>query len=69
VQPPSLADVPHLGQVVPSLLAALGVPGCGNVLALPEARSAGVLLVDGLGWELLAEHAADAPVLTELARE
>jgi len=69
VQPPPLADVPHLGQVVPSLLTALGVPGFGNTLALPEARSAGVLLVDGLGWELLAEHAADAPVLTELARE
>ncbi|WP_410670732.1 alkaline phosphatase family protein [Amycolatopsis sp. cmx-4-68] len=69
MQPPSLADVPHLGQVVPSLLAVLGVPGFANTLALPEARSAGVLLVDGLGWELLAEHAADAPVLAELARE
>lgn len=68
MQPPSLADVAHLGQVVPSLLAALGVPGCANTLALPEARSAAVLLVDGLGWELLTEHAVDAPVLTELAR-
>jgi predicted AlkP superfamily pyrophosphatase or phosphodiesterase len=68
VQPPSLADVPHLGQVVPSLLAALGVPGCANTLALPEGRSAAVLLVDGLGWELLHEHAADAPVLAGLAR-
>ncbi|WP_326944099.1 alkaline phosphatase family protein [Amycolatopsis sp. NBC_01307] len=68
MQPPSLADVAHLGQVVPSLLAALGVPGCANTLDLPAARSAAVLLIDGLGWELLAEHAADAPVLTELAR-
>ncbi|UOZ07403.1 alkaline phosphatase family protein [Amycolatopsis sp. WQ 127309] len=68
MQPPSLADVAHLGQVVPSLLAALGVPGCANTLDLPAARSAAVLLIDGLGWELLTEHAADAPVLTELAR-
>lgn len=68
VEPPVLADVPHLGQVVPSLLAVLGVPGYADTLALPEARSAGVLLVDGLGAELLAEHAADAPVLTELTR-
>lgn len=65
---PSLADVAHLGQVVPSLLAALGVPGCANTLDLPASRSAAVLLIDGLGWELLTEHAADAPVLTELAR-
>ncbi len=68
MQPPSLADVAHLGQVVPSLLAALGVPGCANTLDLPAARSAAVLLIDGLGRELLTEHAADAPVLTELAR-
>lgn len=68
MQPPSLADVAHLGQVTPSLLAALGVPGCANTLDLPEARSAAVLLVDGLGRELLTEHAADAPVLAELAR-
>jgi predicted AlkP superfamily pyrophosphatase or phosphodiesterase len=69
VEPPSLADVPHLGQVVPSLLAALEVPGFANTLALPEANSVGVLLVDGLGWELLAAHASDAPVLTELAKQ
>ena len=66
VEPPVLADVPHLGQVVPSILAVLGVPGYADTLVLPEARSAGVLLVDGLGAELLAEHAADAPILTEL---
>ncbi len=69
VEPPVLADVPHLGQVVPSLLAVLGVPGYADTLALPEAGSAGVLLVDGLGAELLADHAADAPVLTELTRQ
>ncbi|GAA3574468.1 alkaline phosphatase family protein [Amycolatopsis ultiminotia] len=65
---PQYADVPHLGQVVPALLATLGVPGEAGTLALPEARSACVLLIDGLGWQLLSEHAADAPVLTELAK-
>ncbi|MBB4688845.1 alkaline phosphatase family protein [Amycolatopsis jiangsuensis] len=65
---PQYADVPHLGQVVPSLLAMLGVPGESGTLAVPEARSACVLLIDGLGWQLLSEHAADAPVLTELAK-
>ncbi|WP_033288696.1 alkaline phosphatase family protein [Amycolatopsis jejuensis] len=65
---PQFADLPHLGQVVPALLGSLGVPGEGGGLELPEARSACVLLIDGLGWQLLAEHAADAPVLTELAR-
>ncbi|MDT8911707.1 alkaline phosphatase family protein [Amycolatopsis sp. PS_44_ISF1] len=65
---PPLADFPHLGQVVPALLGSLGVPGEVNALSLPDASSACVLLVDGLGWQLLAEHAADAPVLTELAK-
>ncbi|QRP47489.1 alkaline phosphatase family protein [Amycolatopsis sp. FDAARGOS 1241] len=65
---PEITDLPHLGQVVPAVLGALGVPGEDGSLALPEARSACVLLIDGLGWQLLAEHAADAPVLTELAK-
>ena len=56
-----------LCDVVPSLLGAMGVPGFANVLELPECRSAAVLLVDGLGWSLLREHAADAPRLNELA--
>ncbi|MGW4486511.1 alkaline phosphatase family protein [Amycolatopsis sp. NPDC004368] len=65
---PQITDLPHLGQVVPAVLGALGVPGESGSLVLPEARSACVLLIDGLGWQLLAEHAADAPVLTELAK-
>lgn len=56
-----------LADVLPSLLAALGVPGVTGPLEVPPARSAGVLLLDGLGWELLAEHAADAPFLAGLA--
>jgi hypothetical protein len=53
--------------VLPSLLTALGVPGFAGPLAMPPARSACLLLLDGLGWELLAEHAADAPFLAGLA--
>ncbi|MFC4004836.1 alkaline phosphatase family protein [Prauserella oleivorans] len=59
---------PHLSEVVPSLLAALGVPGCSRTLDVPEVSRACVLLIDGLGWDLLAEHAADAPVLHGLRR-
>jgi len=68
VELPVAAHVPHLGQVVPSVLSALGAGEFANSLSLAEASSACVLLIDGLGWELLAEHAADAPVLTQLAK-
>ena len=56
-----------LAEVVPSLLSAVGAAGFANPLAIPPARSACLLLVDGLGWELLREHADAAPFLTELA--
>jgi hypothetical protein len=49
------------------VLAALGVPGQPNVLDLPPVPRVCVLLVDGLGWELLRAHAADAPYLSSLA--
>ncbi|TKG66206.1 alkaline phosphatase family protein [Prauserella endophytica] len=61
-------DTPHLSRVTPSLLAALGVPGFAGSLDLPPVSRACVLLIDGLGWELLDAHAGDAPVLTELRR-
>jgi hypothetical protein len=54
-----------LAEVVPALLAAL--VGEGNVLDVAPARSACLLLIDGLGAELLAAHASDAPVLASLA--
>ena len=60
-----------LAEVLPSMAAALGVAGFDDTLGLArhdDVTAAGVLLVDGLGAELLAAHAADAPVLTELAR-
>jgi Type I phosphodiesterase / nucleotide pyrophosphatase len=56
-----------LSDVVPSLLAGLGVPGMATTLALPAARKVCLLLVDGLGWESLRQHPADAPFLSSLA--
>jgi hypothetical protein len=58
----------HLAEVVPSALAVLGVPDFANTLGLGEFCGVCVLLVDGLGWDLLEEHAADAPVLSSLPR-
>jgi hypothetical protein len=49
-----------------SLLASVGGAG-DNVLGLPGSRKACLLLVDGLGWELLRDHPAAAPFLSELA--
>lgn len=60
-------DLPHLAEVVPSVLAALGTPGFANTLSLPDGLSgACVLLIDGLGAELLDAHRGDAPVLAGL---
>ncbi|NLE82432.1 MAG: alkaline phosphatase family protein [Rhodococcus sp.] len=55
-----------LSTVMPSALAALGAPDEPNVLELPSATRIVVLLVDGLGWNLLREHEADAPFLSGL---
>lgn len=62
-----------LSDLLPSALGALGVPGEEDPLGLC-ARSAGadrlcVLLVDGLGWELLLRHPAQAPFLSSLTRD
>ena len=56
-----------LADVVPSLLAGLGVAGFTDRLGLNPARGACLLLVDGLGWNALREHPTDAPFLTSLA--
>ncbi|GGU85835.1 phosphodiesterase [Lentzea flava] len=55
-----------IAEVVPSLLAGLDVPGADNTLDLPSARRVVLLLVDGLGHELLREHADHAPFLSGL---
>jgi len=58
---------PHLADVVPSVLAAMGVSDFESRIELPgEIRGACVLLVDGLGAELLDAHADDAPVMAAL---
>lgn len=55
-----------LADVGPSVLAALGVPGEDGVLDLLPAPRVCVLVVDGLGWELLHTHAEQAPYLSAL---
>ena len=60
-------DVPHLADVVPSVLSAMGAKGFDGPISLPgDIAGACVLMIDGLGAELLAEYAADAPVLSAL---
>lgn len=59
--------LPHLADVVPSVLAAMGAEGFRNTLGLPDdVVGACVLLIDGLGAELLDRHAADAPAMASL---
>jgi predicted AlkP superfamily pyrophosphatase or phosphodiesterase len=59
--------IPHLADVVPSVLSAMGVEGFDGVIPLPgDITGACVLLIDGLGAELLDTYAADAPVLAGL---
>ncbi len=56
--------------VVPSLLHALGVPGFEDQLRLHgPANRVVLLMVDGLGWELLQGNRETAPFLSSIARE
>ncbi|MPZ84375.1 MAG: alkaline phosphatase family protein [Actinophytocola sp.] len=66
---PELPDYGHrsLAEVLPALLAALGAPEPAPALTIGPARAAALLLIDGLGTELLRAHAADAPFLAGLA--
>lgn len=61
-----------LADVVPAVAAALGLPGAAGPepsgLHLPPAASYVVLLIDGLGAELLRDHAHVAPYLGSLLR-
>jgi hypothetical protein len=56
-----------LADLACSLLASVGVPGESNPLELAPAGRACLLVIDGLGWQLLREHPAAAPFLSELA--
>jgi len=55
-----------LAELLPSVAARCGTPGCTDLLDLPPAGSWVVLLIDGLGAQLLDRHAADAPFLASL---
>jgi predicted AlkP superfamily pyrophosphatase or phosphodiesterase len=60
-------DLPHLADVVPSVLSAMGVAGFDGPIPLPDGvAGACVLLIDGLGAELLDTFAEDAPALAAL---
>ena len=56
-----------LAEVAPSLLAALDLPGFRNPLGVEPLRRACLLVVDGLGWELLLANRRAAPVLAAAA--
>jgi hypothetical protein len=56
-----------LADLTASILASLTGDPAGNVLGLPPAARVCLLVVDGLGWELLRDHQAAAPFLSELA--
>jgi predicted AlkP superfamily pyrophosphatase or phosphodiesterase len=70
--PVHTAPVPEYGSgsladLLPTLGAHLGVPGC--TTAIPEltpADRACVFLIDGLGWRQLQEHPDEAPFLSSL---
>ena len=56
-----------LADLAGSIVAAVTGQGAGNVLGLPETGRICLLIVDGLGFELLRAHQAAAPFLAELA--
>lgn len=56
-----------LVDLLPSIGAHLGVPGCDeDVLGLPAAERYVVVLIDGLGWNLLRRAVRDVPYLASL---
>ncbi len=60
-------DTPHLADVIPSVLSAMGVAGFdGRIPLRDDVAGACVLLIDGLGAELLDTYATEAPVMAGL---
>jgi hypothetical protein len=55
--------------LVPTLLSALGISDFVNSLEIEPAARVCLLLVDGLGWELLRANRGAAPFLNSMARE
>lgn len=64
--PPRYRDA-SLSDLVPALLAGLGVGAEANTLDLPEAQRTCLLLIDGLGHDALRRHGETAPFLSSLA--
>src|SRR5256885_2223536 len=58
-----------LAELVPSLLSSLGLAGFASPLALEPAARVCLLLVDGLGWELLQANRPAAPFLNPIGGE
>ena len=56
---------PTLADLMPSVLSSAGVAGETNRLDLTPVDHTVVLLVDGMGWELLQRNAKAAPYLTQ----
>ena len=50
-----------LSDLVPSVLAAIGVPGFSNTLRIEPVPGVCILVVDGLGWELIQSYRDRAP--------
>ncbi|MCK7628028.1 alkaline phosphatase family protein [Streptomyces sp. RS10V-4] len=68
---PLTAPVPRYGtgslaDLLPAITAGQGLPGVTTGMELAPADRACVFLIDGLGWELLRAHPAEAPFLTSL---
>jgi hypothetical protein len=59
-----------LADLTPAVAALLGVPGCTDRFGLGDLtgplRRVCVLMIDGLGWNLLRAHPAEAPFLSSL---
>jgi len=56
-----------LADLMPGIGAHLGVPGCpADLLGLPDAQRYVVVLVDGLGWNLVRRSAREVPYLAGL---
>jgi Type I phosphodiesterase / nucleotide pyrophosphatase len=56
-----------LGELMPSIGAHLGVPGFAeDAFRLPESTRYVVVLIDGLGWNLLRRAARETPYLASL---
>ncbi|MBO0810764.1 MAG: alkaline phosphatase family protein [Microlunatus sp.] len=55
-----------LADLLPSVGAHLGVPGCEDLLGVPASDRYVIVLVDGLGWHLLRRAVRNAEFLTSL---